>query len=96
MYEGEFSPKQIAAIYLLSGENYKCSVECLLQGPSILHSILKIMNDNFARNLKLKVHVDPDSAWSDIVAFYKGAKVLDSCIYIVLADGPAIDTGGVR
>lgn len=96
LFEGEFSHKQIAAIYLLTGENYKCSVECLLQGPNSLHSILKIMNDSFARNPKVKVHVDPDSAWSDIVAFYKSSEVIDSCIRIVLAGGPAIDTGGVR
>ena len=96
MFEGEnLSAKQIAAIYFLSGSNYDSSVKCALNGPN-LKSIVTLMNTCFDTMPRIKVPVDADSAWSDLVAYYKGADNYDCRIRIVLSNSPAVDTGGIR
>lgn len=96
MFDGQLSEKQITAIYLLSGQNYDHALQCLLEGPS-LDSIVTIMNDYFETKPITKLRLDLNSAWDDLLAYYKSSKVnFDLRIRIALAGEIAIDTGGVR
>ena len=46
---GQLSPKQINAIYLLSGNNFDRTLQCLLEGPSV-NTIVAMMTNYFEAN----------------------------------------------
>lgn len=90
------SAKQFSAIYSFSGYDYNMSSICLSEGPTV-QSILPMINDRFQCFPKLKVNVDFNDAWSDLVAIYKRRNFSVLCrIAITINDSAAIDAGGVR
>ena len=98
MFGGQLSPKQINAIYLLSGSNFERTMQCLLEGPSI-SSIVTFMTNYFEANCKatVKIDLDLDSAWQDMVGYYKSSKAdFNVAIRIALTGELSIDTGGIR
>ena len=72
-------------------------MECLLSGPD-LNNILKLMSNISKTCQIIKVYIDEDDVWSDLVSFYKASNAdISRCrIRIPLNDLPAIDTGDVR
>lgn len=93
---GELSPRQISTIYLLSGNSFECTLQCLLEGPN-LNSIIKIMTNYYENKPTVKIDLDLSSAWQDLLAYYKSSKVdFNLRIRIVLAGRLAVDTGGIR
>ena len=95
LFEGELSAQQISSIYLLSGRNYENTFECLIEGPTI-QSLLRVMNIQYGSMPMVKIKVDQECIWADMVAFYKGKGHMQGNIRIQLNNQPAIDTGGVR
>jgi len=96
MFDGHLSTKQITTIYMLSGNNYDHTLQCLLEGPT-LNSIITLMNNYFETKPVAKIQVDLNSAWDDLIAYYKSSKIdFDLRIRISLTDQVTIDTGGVR
>ena len=95
MFE-DLSPKQITAVYLLSGSNFDCTLQCLLEGPN-LYSIIMIMNRYFENKPTVKINIETQSAWEDLLMHYKSTKVDYSLgIRIALGGKMVIDTGGIR
>ena len=94
-FVGTLSAKQVSALYDFSGYDSKRS-NCLLYGPT-LGAILEMINDRFLQYPKLKVSVDFDDMWADMVGQYKSPNMyLHSRLRIILDGKPSIDTGGVR
>lgn len=92
----QLSSEQINAIYLLSGKNFNRTLQCLLEGPTI-DSIIAIMKCYFDSKPMFKIDLDLDSAWQDLLAYYKSSKVdFNLRIRISLARRMTIDTGGIR
>lgn len=95
MFE-HLSAKQITAIYLLSGSSFDRTLQCLLEGPN-LSSIMRILNNYFETKPTFKIDIDLNSAWEDLLAYYKSPKAdFNIKIRIALAGSLAIDTGGIR
>ena len=83
-------------MFFFSGGNYETSSECIVKGIT-LSSIITMLTKRYDLFPPIKLHVDMDDIWTDMVAFYKGRKVnFLSKLRIVLQDKPPIDTGGVR
>lgn len=97
LFQATLSKKQISAIFDLACHDFDKTMECLLSGPD-LNNILKLMSKVSKTCPIVKVHVDEDELWSDLVSFYKMSNVdISKCrIRIRLNGQPAIDTGGVR
>ena len=74
LFEGELSADQISAIYLLTEKNYEKCFDCLIEGPTI-QSMLRSMNVQFRSMPTVKIKVDQESVWADMIAFYKGKGV---------------------
>ena len=56
-----------------------------------------MVNERFEQYPKLKVPIDFDDMWADMVAVYKSQTMyLHSRLRITLDGKPSIDTGGVR
>ena len=89
------SPRQVCAIYRLSGSDYSLTSSCLLHGPT-LPSIIHMCHKRFAKMPRTKLYVDSLDIWSDMVAQYKGNVNFLSQLRITLDNQPAIDTGGIR
>lgn len=84
------------AVYHATGNNFDESMECLLEGPTI-NSILFILKDAFENVPTVKVEVDPDELWQDIVVLYKSSRMdVTKRLRIHFQNQPALDTGGVR
>ena len=95
-FVGTLSTKQVTTIYDFSGCDVKRSSTCLLSGPT-LTSILEMVKERFEEFSKLKIPVDFDDMWADMVAQYKSPKLnLHSRLRVILDGKPSIDTGGVR
>lgn len=97
IFTGEMTPKQISTIFQFSGNDFESSMECLIAGPTV-ESLLKFTSSKYATYQPVKVHVDEEEMWSDLVAFYKAPKP-DSLLCqlkVSLVRQPAVDTGGVR
>ena len=71
---GTLSTKQVTTIYDFSGCDVKRSSTCLLSGPT-LTSILEMVKERFEEFSKLKIPVDFDDMWADMVAQYKSPKL---------------------
>ena len=97
LFAENFSVKQITTVYNYSGKEFEESMECLGNGAS-LDSIMKMVNKQYSRSPPVKVHVDADEMWSDLLSFYKctTAHGLDRRVRVCLDGAPPIDTGGVR
>lgn len=96
MFVGVLSARQVIEVYRSSGDNFESSVNCLLEGPT-LSSIMQMLNEEFRQRPVIKVQVDPEDVWQDMVVQYKSPKMdLTKQIRICLLGQPAIDTGGVR
>ena len=96
VFDGSLDNKQVEAVYLASGKNFDASMECLLEGPTTT-SLLSMMNALFRPFSVIKIQVDPDDIWQDMVVQYKSPRMdLMKCLRIKLEGQPALDTGGVR
>ena len=90
------SSGEISLVFKMSGENYETSAECLVGGPT-LSSILTMLNKRFELLPRIKLQVDSDDMWADLVALYKNCSMdYYSKLRITLDNQPAVDTGGVR
>lgn len=97
LFQDKFSDDQLAIILDLTSNGFDNAMECLLTGPN-LQSILKLMIALFKTYPVVKVDIDDDEAWAEMVTFYKATDVdFARCrIKIQLQNQPAIDTGDVR
>lgn len=96
MFMGSHSPKQVIEVYRSSGDNFETSVDCLLEGPT-LSSIMNMLNEEFDQQPVIKLQVDPNDIWHDMVVQYKSPKMdVKKQLRLSLLNQPAIDTGGVR
>ena len=94
--EDNLSTKQVVTIYELSGSDFDKSMTCLLDGPT-LQSIIKMINGRFVQFPRVKLSLDAEDMWGDMVAQYKCPSTsLQSQLRITLNRQPAVDTGGVR
>ena len=67
-----------------------------MRGPT-LSSILKMINKRFELFPRIKLQVDLEDIWADMVALYNGHSMdYYTKLRISLQDQPAVDTGGVR
>ena len=90
------SLKQIQALYRHSGDNFDEAIECLMNGPSA-ESILKMVNARSMSDPVVKVAVDSDDVWADVLAVYKQPRnLIGKRIRVILDNSPVIDTCGVR
>ena len=64
MFE-HLNPKEITMIYLLLGSSFDCTLQCLLEGPS-LQSIITILNCYFDSKPTVKVDLDLSTCWEDL------------------------------
>lgn len=91
-----YEEEDIKAVFFFSGGNYEISSVCILKGIT-LSAIITMLRKRFDLLPRIKLQVDMDDVWADMVAFYKGRKVnFFSKLRIQLNDKPPIDTGGVR
>ena len=97
LFQTTLSKEQVSAIFDFAFHDFDKTMECLLSGPD-LNNILKLMSKVSKTCPIIKVHIDEDDAWSDLVSFYKASNAdISRCrIRICLNGQPAIDTGGVR
>ena len=62
-----------------------------------MEALVTMVNKRYSRCPVLKVYIDDDDIWSDILSFYKCAKPpTKKRLRIRLNNSPCIDTGGVR
>ena len=67
-----------------------------MKDPS-MDDILKVVNKHTRSCRLVKVPIDSDDMWPDMLAFYKGPdKLAGTRLRVVLNDSPVVDTGGVR
>ena len=67
-----------------------------MNGPS-LDSIVKMINTRTMANPVVKVSMDSDDVWADMLAMYKQSdNLIGKPIRVTLDDSPVIDTCGVR
>ena len=96
MFVGTLTAKQVMAVYRCSGENFESSVDCMLDGPTLL-SIVNMLNIHFHEQPVIKVQVNQDDVWDDMVVQYKSPRMdVTKQLRLTVLDQPAIDTGGVR
>ncbi len=96
MFSSRYSVKQIKTLYGYSGNSFERCVECLSNNAS-KDDILKVTNEYVKCCRSVKVSVDSNDVWSDMLAFYKeSANLAGTRIRVVLDDSPVIDMCGVR
>ena len=96
MFVDTLSAKQVMVVYRCSGENFESSVDCMLDGPTLL-SIVNMLNIHFHEQPVIKVQVNQDDVWEDMVVQYKSPRMdVTKQLQLTVLDQPAIDTGGVR
>ena len=95
-FVGTLSVRQVTSIFKFSGCDAEQCTTCLLLGPT-LESILDMINKRFEQYPALKVTVDFEDMWADVVSHYKNPSMnLFSRLRIILRGKPPIDSGGVR
>ena len=84
------------SIFTLSGNLLEASIACLYSGPSI-ESILELSANQYLLHNTVKLTVDTDDLWLDLVSLYKSGSMDPKCcrLKIVINNKPAIDTGGI-
>ena len=90
------SAKQVTTIYTFFGGNFDAASQALLHGPT-LNSILDVSNKRFEVMPMLKLRIDSDDLWSDLVSEYKSGRMnFQHQVRVRLDNQPPVDTGGVR
>jgi hypothetical protein len=93
LFKGCLKTTQILQVYRASGDDFEASMECMLGGPTII----TLLNNSFEQQSSVKIKVDEDDVWQDIVVHYKSPAVdLRKKLQVRVQNQPAIDTGGVR
>ena len=96
IFDGHLSPSQVTAVYEASGKSFHTSMDCLLNGPTT-ESLVTMLNGKMRVAGTVKLRVDPDDVWQDLLVHYKSPNLdLSMQLCIKLQNAPAIDTGGVR
>ncbi len=93
IYSARLSASQVKLIYELSDNIVNDSSDCLLDGPSTTSVLNLMMKRASSKCPVIKLPVDEDDAWSDIVSFYKNmpSSIGGSCLRIRLLNKPPID-----
>ena len=65
MFNSQLTPKQIHSI-CKSDNNFDSSMKCILAGPTA-ESIVKLATQKYASYQKIKLQVDEDEAWADLM-----------------------------
>ena len=68
LFQDKFSDDQLAIILDLTSNGFDNAMECLLTGPN-LQNILKLMIALFKTYPVVKVDIDDDEAWAEMVTF---------------------------
>ena len=80
----------------MSGNCFDRAFDCLAEGPT-LESLLKVHSIEYEDKRPMKVYVDSEDKWADMVAVYKTPGLdMTTPLKIVIDGMPAIDQGGVR
>ena len=96
LFSEKFTTQQIQSVYNYSGDDFDASIECLGVGAS-LDSIVKVIMKHSRTLPVVKLHVDKDEMWSDLLSFYKCVSLpCKKRLRICLGGSSTIDTGGVR
>ena len=74
MFHDEFTKEQLATILVLACSSFHDAMECLLTGPN-LEAILKLMLKISKTYPVVKLGMDDDDAWTDLVSFHKATNV---------------------
>lgn len=95
-FSGTLTRSQIEAVYESSGCSYYSALECLREGPTT-DSLLQMLSARYQLASVVKVPVDADDMWHDVLSFYKTSKCDTSHrLRFRICGAPVIDTGGVR
>lgn len=95
-FNGVLTQSQIEAVYESSGRCYYSAWECLREGPTT-DSFLQMLSARYQLASVVKVPVDADDMWQDVLLFYKTTKCDTSHrLRFRVCGAPVIDTGGVR
>ena len=96
VFSGALTRSQIEAVYESSSCSYYSTLECLREGP-MTDSLLQMLSAKYELASVVKLPVDGDDLWHDVLSFYKTSKCDTShSIRFRVSGVPAIDTGGVR
>ena len=96
LFSERFTEEQISAVYEYSRNKFDNCVECLGNSAS-LEALVGMVNKAYSDYPVLKVYVDEDDIWADLLSFYKCVKPpTKKRLRIKLSNSPSIDTGGVR
>ena len=96
MFRGPLTLHQVLQVYHASGDSFEASIECMLEGPTLM-SIVAMLKSQLDQRSCVKVNVDADDIWSDMIVCYKSPVVdFKRYIQVRVQNQPAIDTGGVR
>ncbi len=89
--------KQIAKIFNCSGFDGDVASICLCEGPTML-SMLTMIIDRFRRFHKVKLSIDFDDLWGDLVALYKSRSYDENSQIMITINGSVstVDAGGPR
>ena len=68
LFSSRFTTMQIQVLYWYSGDNFDNTIECLMNGP--LDSIVRMINTHSMTDPVVKVAIDSDDVWADILAIY--------------------------
>ena len=94
LFSSRFTTMQIQVLYWYSGDNFD-NTECLMNGP--LDSIVRMINTHSMTDPVVKVAIDSDDVWANILAIYKQSdNMIGKRIRVTLDNSPVIDTSGVR
>ena len=92
LFKGRLKTIPILQVYC---DDFEASMECMLGGPILAH-IITLLNNSFEQQSSVKIKVDADDVWQDIVVNYKSPAVdLRKKLQVRVHNQPAIDTGGV-
>ena len=67
VFKGHF---QILQIYRATGDNFEANMDCMLAGPTLPGNIT-VLQKRFERQSPVKVKVDVDDVWQDMIVNYK-------------------------
>ena len=96
LFSSRFTAKQIQSLYRYSGDDFDNAIECLMNGPS-LECIVRMINFRTMSYPVVKVAVDSDNVWADMLALYKQSHdLIVKRIWVTLDNSPVIDICGVR
>ena len=97
MFSTRYTAKQIHVLYKYAGDSFDNCIDCLMSGLSE-ESILIMVNAHTSLYKTVKVPVDQEDMWADMLALYKTSDqdMITKRIRVMLDDLSVIDTCGVR